>query len=200
VSAYRKAITALFDALQLPKAVVIGSSLGGTLGIMLALDRPDRVDRLIVLDAAGLVPTIPKKTVRLYLPFVLPAYLRAPRPKNARRLLQTAVFHDPRLVEEAWVETIVEQWRPRARRSAFIATGNALRGPDASVAGDLERVRAPTLVLWGRQDPQFDWQIGEAAARRIPGARFVAIENCGHFPMVEKPVETATAISAFLAS
>ena len=198
VSAYRRAVTALFDALQLPKAIVVGSSLGGTLGVMLALDRPDRVERLVVLDAAGFTPTLPKKTVRLYLPFILPSYLRAPRPRNVRRLLEKAVFRDPRRIEEAWVHTIVEQWKPRRQRKAFIATGNALRGADATVAGDLERVRAPTLVVWGRQDPQFDWEIGEAAARRIPQGRFVAIEECGHFPMVEKPTETAAAVSAFL--
>src|SRR5437762_656957 len=92
VSAYRRAVMALFDALQLPKAIVVGSSLGGTLGVMLALDRPERVERLVVLDAAGFTPTLPKKTVRLYVPFVLPSYLRAPRPRNVRRLLEKAVF------------------------------------------------------------------------------------------------------------
>src|SRR5436309_666574 len=157
VSAYRRAVTALFDALQLPKATVVGSSLGGTLGVMLALDRPERVERLVVLDAAGFTPTLPKKTVRLYVPFILPSYLRAPRPRNVRRLLEKDVFRDPRRIEEAWVHTIVEQWRPRRQRKAFIATGNALRGADATVAGDLERVRAPTLVVWGRQDPPPGW-------------------------------------------
>ena len=200
VSAYRSAMRSFFDAMRLQKAILIGSSLGGTLGIMLALDRPDQVDRLIVLDAAGLTPTVPKKTVRLYAPFVLPAYLRHPRARNVRRLLERAVFHDPRYADEAWVDTIVEQWKPRARRAAFIDTGNALRRPDASVAADLERVRARTLVVWGREDPQFDWQIGEAAARRIPGAKFAAIEDCGHFPMVEKPTETADIVSDFLES
>src|SRR5438105_3157275 len=95
VSAYRAAIRSFFDAMRLQKAVLIGSSLGGTLGIMLALDRPGQVDRLTVLDAAGLTPTVPKKTVRLYAPFVLPAYLRHPRARSVRRLLERAVFHDP---------------------------------------------------------------------------------------------------------
>src|SRR5439155_1340869 len=135
------------------------------------------------------------KTVRLYAPFVLPAYLRHPRARNVRRLLERAVFHDPRYADDAWVDTIVEQWKPRSRRATFIATGNALRRPDASVAADLERVRARTRVVWGREDPQFDRQIGEAAARRIPGAKFAAIEDCGHFPMVGKPTETAEIVS-----
>ncbi|HYY48632.1 MAG TPA: alpha/beta hydrolase [Thermoplasmata archaeon] len=198
VTGYRKAIQSLFDALGLTRATVVGSSLGGTLAIMLALDRAKDVERLIVLDAAGLVPTLPKKTVRLYLPFVLPSYLRAPGPKAVRKLLERAVFHDPRRIEVSWIESIADQWRPRSQRSAFIATGNALRRPDASVSTELERILVPTLLIWGRQDPQFDWRIGEAASRRIPNARFIPIEECGHFPMVEKPEETAAAVSAFL--
>src|SRR5436853_6690843 len=198
VTAYRRAGTTLFDALQLRWAIVVGSSLGGTLGILLALDRPENIWRLVVLDAAGLVPTVPKQAVRLYVPFVLPSYLRAPGPMSVRRLLERAVFHNPRLVEEAWVQTIAAQWRPRARRSDFIATGNALRRPDASVQAELPRIRAPTLIVWGRQDPQFDWHIGEAASHRIPNARFAAIEDSGHFPMVEKPAETANVVSEFL--
>lgn len=198
ISSYRDAIRALFDTLHLPWAVIIGSSLGGTLGIMLALDRPENIERLVVLDAAGLVPTVPKKAVRLYVPFVIPSYLRAPGPRSVRRLLERAVFHDPRFASDAWVKTIVDQWGPRARRSDFIATGNALRRPDASVTRDLERIRARTLIVWGRQDPQFDWQIGEAASHRIPNAKFAAIENCGHFPMVEKATETAQVVSEFL--
>src|SRR5207244_3987746 len=85
-------------------------------------------------DAAGLTPTLPKKTVRLYAPFVLPAYLRHPRARDVRRLLERAVFHDPRYADDAWVNTIVEQWKPRSRRAAFIATANALRPPATSRA------------------------------------------------------------------
>src|SRR5439155_24277377 len=60
VSAYRRAVTALFDALQLPKAIVVGSSLGGTLGVILVLARPERGERPVVLHAAGLAPTLAK--------------------------------------------------------------------------------------------------------------------------------------------
>src|SRR5439155_13726745 len=57
---------------------------------------------------------------------------------------------------------------------------------------------APTLVLSGRHDVQFPWQAAEAASRRIPESRFAAIEDAGHFPMVERPRETAQLISEFL--
>ncbi len=198
LTAYRRAIAAFVDALDFPRFAVVGNSMGGTLAIMIARDRPTRVAKVVVLDAAGLTPKLPGPTARMYLPFLLPCFVRAPGPMSVRKLLTKAVFHDPRFADDAWVEAIVAAWRPRDRRKAFMATGFALRRPDASVSADLERIRVPTLVLSGRHDVQFSWQSAEQAARRIPGSRFAAIEDAGHFPMVEKPRETAQLVSELL--
>src|SRR5438552_10344115 len=198
LTAYRNAIASFVDALDLPRFAVVGNSMGGTLAIMVALDRPARVAKVVVLDAAGLTPKLPGRTARMYLPFLLPSFVRAPGPKSVRKLLTKAVFHDPSFADDPWVNAIVAAWRPWDRCNVFIATGLALRRRDASVSADLARVRAPTLVLSGRHDVQFPWQAAEAASRRIPESRFAAIEDAGHFPMVERPRETAQLISEFL--
>ncbi|MGI0148205.1 MAG: alpha/beta fold hydrolase [Thermoplasmata archaeon] len=198
LTAYRRAVDAFVDALDLPQFAVIGNSMGGSLAIMLALDRPDRVARLAVLDAAGLAEKLPGRTARMYLPFLLPCFLRAPGPNSVRKLLTKAVFHDPRFANDAWVNSIVSAWKAPDRRKAFIATGFALRRHDASVSTQLGDVHVPTLVLSGRHDVQFPWQSADQASRRIPGARFAAIEEAGHFPMVERPQETAKLLSDFL--
>jgi len=200
LTAYRKAIAAFIDALALPRFAVVGNSMGGTLAIMAVLDRPERVAKVVVLDAAGLTPKLPGRTARMYLPFLLPCFIRAPGPKSVRKLLTKAVFHDPRFADDVWVNAIVGAWKPRDRRKGFMATGFALRRSDASVAADLGRIHAPTLVLSGRHDVQFPWQSAEEATTRIQGSRFAAIEDAGHFPMVEKPRETAQRISEFIDS
>ncbi len=200
LTAYRRAVGAFIDALGHPRFAIVGNSMGGTLAIMTALDRPARVAKLAVIDAAGLTPKLPGRTARMYLPFLLPAILRAPGPKSVRKLLVKAVFHDPRFADDAWMDAIVSTWSAPDRRKAFIATGLALRRPDASVAADLPTLRVPALVISGRSDVQFPWQSAEAASKRFPGARFAAIEDAGHFPMVEKPEETARLLSEFLDS
>src|SRR5947209_13587239 len=200
LTAYRQAIAAFVDALDLPRFAVVGNSMGGTLAFMLALDRPARVAKIVVLDAAGLTPKLPGATARMYLPFLLPCFFRSPGPKSVRKLLTRAVFHDPRFADDAWVSAIVDAWRPPDRRRAFVGAGLALRRRDASVSGDLPRIRAPTLVLSGRRDVQFPWQSAERATRSIPGARFAAIDEAAHFPMVEKPDETARLLAEFLES
>src|SRR3989442_7456984 len=168
LTAYRKAIAAFVDALDLPRFAVVGNSIGGTLAFMLALDRPARVAKIVVLDAAGLPPTLPGRTARMYLPFLLPCFVRAPGPKSVRKLLTNAVFYDPRLADDAWVNAIVAAWMPRDRRKAFMATGFALRRRDASVQADFPRIGSPAPILSAPPHPRFSWQSSQERSRRIP--------------------------------
>ncbi len=195
---YRAAIGTLIDGLELSSFALVGNSMGGTLAVMLSHDRPAKVSRLVLLDAAGLTPRLPRRTARMYLPFLIPCFFRAPGPASVRKLLTRAVFSDPRFADQPWVDSMVTSWRPRERRAALMDTAFALRRPDASVAADLKGLRVPTLVLSGRDDVQFPWQSAEAASRTIPGAQFGAVEHAGHFPMVEQPAEVARLISGFL--
>lgn len=200
LSSYRRALGAYLTALGAPKVSLVGSSMGGALSVMLALDQPERVARLVLLDASGLTPKLPGKTVRLYLPYVLRSYLVAPSRSTFRSFLRKGEFFDPKFIDEAWLSFLAQEWRDRARRASYLATANAMRWPDASVAADLPRVKAPTLVLWGRNDAHFDCQDNEAAAARIPGSRFVAYDRCGHLPMIERSREATAEVLSFLAA
>ncbi len=195
---YRGAVASLIDTLDLPSFTLVGNSMGGTLAVMAALDRPARVSRLVLLDAAGLTARLPGRTARMYLPFLLPCFFRAPGPGSVRKLLTRAVFFDAQHADRRWIEAMVSSWAPRERRRGLMDTAFALRRPDASVSDVLPKIAVPTLVLSGRQDVQFPWQTAEAAARTIPGAQFAAVESAGHFPMVEQPAEVARLMSGFL--
>ncbi|MDE1821987.1 MAG: alpha/beta fold hydrolase [Euryarchaeota archaeon] len=198
IGSYRSAMDAFVDALPFQRLTVLGSSLGGALGAMLALDRPLRIERLVLLGASGLTPKLPGKTVRLYLPYILPAYLFAPTPRAFASFLRKGVFHDPRWVDENWTHYLSDEWKSRPRRSSYLATASAMTKPDASVAADLERISCPTLLLWGREDAHFDWKDGEAASKKMPQARFICYEGCGHLPMIEKARETTSDLQRFL--
>ncbi len=198
MSSSRRAVVAFLDALAFPSYALVGNSMGGSLAIMAARDRPSRVSKVGVLDAAGLNERFPGKTVRMYAPFLLPRFFTAPGPGAVRKLLTKAVFADPRFADGAWTDAVVAAWRPADRRKALLDAGFSLRRRDASVYPDLPELHVPTLILSGREDRQFPWPTAEAAARRVPGGRFAAIEGAGHFPMVERPAETATLLSEFL--
>jgi pimeloyl-ACP methyl ester carboxylesterase len=62
----------------------------------------------------------------------------------------------------------------------------------------LDRIKTPTLVLWGAQDRLIPLPYGEAYAGGIPGATLVTIDRCGHLPPVEQPERFAEAVLGFL--
>jgi pimeloyl-ACP methyl ester carboxylesterase len=198
LTSYRKAVAAFADAMDLSGVDVIGNSMGGSLAVMLGVDRPDRVAKVATIDCAGFQAKFPGRTSRLYLPFLLPCLFRSPGTGSARKLLTRAIFHDPAQVSEAWVTAFVEGWRPRDRCKGYLDTAFALRHPDASVLDTARSLRAPLMVVCGRDDVQFSWQAQEGFAKSIPGARFAAIDSAGHFPMVERSAATAQALLPFL--
>lgn len=196
---YREALEKFVDDVLPPRFLILGSSLGGALAVMLALSRPQRVSRLVLLAASGLTPKLPGKTVRLYFPYILGAYLFAPSAGRLRSFLTKGVFHDPKFIDDRCIDALVPEWKDRARRSSLLATANSLRRPDASVAASLPKVACPTLAIWGQQDAHFDCHENEEAVKRIPGAAFVSFDACGHLPMVEKYPESLGRVKEFLA-
>jgi pyruvate dehydrogenase E2 component (dihydrolipoamide acetyltransferase) len=194
----RAAVVAFFDELKLDKAAVVGCSVGGTLAVMLALSRPQQVERVVAIDAAGFGAKLPGKTVRMYLPFFIGAMFGAPKEKAVRKLLNKAVFADKGHTTDAWVRAVTAAFAPKASRKALMSVGGALRKKDASVGAQVGSVTCPVLVLWGKKDAQFPWQVGEAASRGMQKGKFVAIPDAGHFPMVEYPERTAEALLPFL--
>ena len=69
---------------------------------------------------------------------------------------------------------------------------------DPKLERRLRRVRARTLVLWGRQDGLVPLVYGERYRARIPGAVLEVLDRCGHLPPIERPAEFAEAVLRFL--
>jgi pimeloyl-ACP methyl ester carboxylesterase len=62
----------------------------------------------------------------------------------------------------------------------------------------LDRIKVPTLVVWGAEDKLFPFPYGEAWAKGIPAARLVTLDRCGHLPQLEAPDRFADAVLDFL--
>lgn len=198
LTSYRKAIAALADTLNLSGVDVVGNSMGGSLAVMLGLDRAERVSKVATIDCAGFQEHFPGRTSRMYLPFLVPCFFRSPGPSSVRKLLTRAVFHDPNRVTQEWISAFVDGWRPRDRCMGYVHTALALRRPDASVLSSMRGLRAPLMIICGRNDVQFSWEDQKQVAQGLSSTQFVAVDAAGHFPMVERPAETASALVPFL--
>jgi len=187
IPAYIDHILRFMDAQKIERASFSGESLGGWVAARMAIDHPDRVERL-VLNTAGGSQADPVVMARL-------------------KTLSLQAASDP---SWAFIKARVE-WLMADKSKAYddlVATRQAIYarpGMDAAMkhnmilqemdvrlrnilhAEDYGRIQAPTLVLWTSHDPTADVTEGRRMASMIPGSLFTVMEGCGHWPQFEDP-------------
>ena len=164
-------LAAWAGAIGLERAAWVGHSMGGQVTIDLAARFPDLVERLVLVDAAGL-----------------------PVSKKVSRHLLNAARAGPFMPLAAYpvaVECVL-----RCGPVAITRASHQILSTDLE-----ERVRsitAPTLVVWGGRDRLLPPAYGQRLASMIPGANFVELERAGHSPQWEAPTEFEEALLSFL--
>ena len=170
---YREAASWLGDWLErerLEGATLVGHSMGGTVALALAAERPKLVGRLALIAPAGIFSTQARR--ELLLPLVR-SIGRSPR-----RL--------PRLVQDAFRVGPVRLWH----------VASDLLSSD--IAATLHHVEAPTLIVWGADDRLLPPTLGAIFSAEIKDSRLVVLDRCGHVPMVEAPDSLHEELRRFL--
>lgn len=183
---------AVLDAAGIERAHVLGLSLGGMAAQELALRRPERVHRLVLLSTT-------------------PGGARAfPMPAVTVQLMLTAATLPPELALRRLVENAIADSAPSALVEQILAyrlahppdqagwEAQASAGITHDAFGRLEALRAPTLVIHGRDDTVVDARNGELLAKSIPDARLELLPGCGHLAAFEQPVTLAGLVHSFL--
>jgi 3-oxoadipate enol-lactonase len=186
---------AVLDALGASQVHVAGTSMGGMVAQTLALEHPERVKRLVLMATTfgGRESTPPTpEAAAVLLPIKELSIQELQR--RALTVLTAPGFAaaHPELID-AFAE---RRARVPTRGRVFKAQFGAIMGHDCS-----QRVRTlqmPTLVVHGQDDPLIPVENGKLLVARIPGARWLLLDPCGHLPHLEKPAETAAAVCGFL--
>jgi pimeloyl-ACP methyl ester carboxylesterase len=193
-----RSVVGLMDRLGIARASIVGNSLGGAIAIAIAARLPDRVDGVVLIDAAGYNFARADRPLLLRMAGGIPAPVLAAlpvRPLVSLGLRQ--VFHDDRLVTR---EKVAEYVAPLRRPGASAALHALLLGTaDLGFPEVIRGLRAPTLIVWGRYDTWIPLRDAQRFAADIPGAR-VAVVEAGHMPQEERPGETAALIEEFLSA
>jgi pimeloyl-ACP methyl ester carboxylesterase len=193
-------VLALLDELKVQRFSVGGNSLGGEVAWRLAARVPQRVERLILVSAAG--PAFKPLQVP-------PGFLLARTPVLNRigdvllpRALVAAslasMYGDPSLVREEQVDRHFELTLREGNRRA-LAERLAAWAPGL----DAERIatlRLPTLILWGGRDRLIPPSVGQTFEAQIPGSRLLVFDDLGHVPQEEDPARTAAVAREFLSA
>lgn len=187
------------DKLGLERFVVAGNSMGGGIALEYALRHPDRLSGLVLVDAAG-APQLEKARGNIGFTIArMPAVGQlmgqiTPRSLVERSLRQSV--SNEAIVTPAAVDRYWELLRFPGNRAATIERFSARPQPFAPA--DLSRVRVPTLIIWGAQDPLIPLSSGKWLASHIPGARIEVLPGIGHIPMEEAPDASAALLGKWL--
>jgi pimeloyl-ACP methyl ester carboxylesterase len=205
ISGYGRWIDALLDQLGVPAAAVVGNSMGGFIGAELAIQFPARVERLVLISAAGLsIEHMRKERVLAALHAFdtrLAAYtawvgsqseVLTRRPRS-RRALFGIVAHRP---DKLPAPLIAEQMRGSGK-PGFVPALDALT--NYPIRDRLGEIACPTLIVWGRQDRLVPARDADDFERLIPNSRKVVWPDTGHMAMLERPEAFNRLLAAFLA-
>lgn len=189
IAGQRMFVERLTKALALDHFHLAGNSMGGHVSAAFALENPDQVDRLILVNAPGLVVD---DTV-VYGGFGAPIQTS----EEFDALMQRVLFNPPAIpgpIKNHLIETT-------NRRMAFInGLAQSVRaGAEHDLSDRIDTLAVPTMILWGQEDVVVPYGVAEAYARQIPDAELVLLPQAGHSPQLEAPKRVANAIRAYLA-
>lgn len=156
-------------------AIVVGNSMGGHVGLILTLSRPELVTHLVLTGSSGLYErsfgdSFPRKNDREYIK------------KKAQE-----VFFDPNVATEELVDEVFSIVNDRGKgiKTVMLAR-SAIKH---NMQKELHKIKAPTCIIWGKQDNVTPPEVAVEMDRLIPDSELFWIDECGHAAMMEKPDE-----------
>ncbi len=173
------------DELGLERVHLVGLSLGGWIAAELAASCSHRLNRLVLVDAAG-----------IRVPGLTPPDLFAMGPEEVVRVLYkrpeaaAALFPSDPTPEQVEIQLRQRMTLARLAWNPYFENPKLLRR--------LGRIRVPTLIIWGEEDRLFPLGYAKAFQAAIPGASLSVLSDCGHVPPVEAPEAFVTAVTRFL--
>jgi pimeloyl-ACP methyl ester carboxylesterase len=206
INGYARIIDALLGDLGVDAATVVGNSMGGFIGAELAISFPQRVERLVLVSAAGLSTYNEPRTAR-----AMPALRRVERvvaasaasvatrsdavtrrPRLREMVMKVAAHHPGRLPGPLVAEQVRGAGKP-----GFIDALQAIL--DYDVRERLPEIACPTLIVWGEKDLLISVRDSEEFERLIPDSRRVVYPDTGHVAMLERPAAFNALLAQFLA-
>ncbi|ROI03459.1 alpha/beta hydrolase [Kaistella haifensis] len=156
-------------------ATIVGNSMGGHIGLILTLARPELVSKLVLTGSSGLYErtfgdSFPRKSDKEYI-----------------RKKTEDVFYDPKVATDELVDEVfgVVNDRMKGIKTVMLAR-SAIKH---NMLNDLSKITQPVCLIWGKQDNVTPPEVAEDMNKFLPNSELYWIDQCGHAAMMEKPDE-----------
>jgi pimeloyl-ACP methyl ester carboxylesterase len=181
----------LYKELKIEKATLVGNSLGGFTAAAFALAYPQKVDRIVLVDAAGFAfdKSINPRTFNALNPSTR---------EGVKRVFEMIFYNKQLFANDAVVEQAYARKMMTGDGYTIERFIDSITHDEDILDGKLSAIKHPTLIIWGREDLLTPLAMGERFKREIAGSQLFVIEKCGHVPQIEKAAEFNAALLKFL--
>jgi 2-hydroxy-6-oxonona-2,4-dienedioate hydrolase len=190
VGTYTDFLDKFMAELKIEKASLVGNSMGGWVAGLMAVKYPNRVEKIVLADAAGIIPA----NVNADEIYQLNNSTRDEVRANLKR-----IFANPALQNN---EALIDQFLTLRVEAGDGYTINSLiesiRRKEDFLNDRLGEIKKPTLIIWGKQDGLLPVADATTFNKGIAGSQLILFDNCGHAPQFEKALEFNKAVSDFL--
>ena len=189
----------LLDYLKIDRAWLCGNSMGGEVALNIALQNPQRVDGLILIDSAGVNVSGADSVAPWYVSIPLIGRALVAFSMTSDKLVRKGLvksFYDRNKISD---ERVASYYRPLKTRGGQLAALRArTQAGQFPIEQDLGKINTPTLIIWGAEDALIPLEAGRKMNSLIKDSKLVIIEKCGHVPEEEMPERVLDEITRFI--
>jgi pimeloyl-ACP methyl ester carboxylesterase len=165
--------------MKISKAHIVGLSQGGAIALQFAIDNPQMVDKLVLVDSGGLGAKVS------FWPLFGTVWMNSFPSSLANRFNSPYILHNPENRDPNHSLYSVAVIKSVGGKNAFKqGRGSAVSKIPEELLG---QIKNETLIIWGKEDKLFSVENGEVTAKIIPNARFELIQDAGHLPLMDQP-------------
>jgi pimeloyl-ACP methyl ester carboxylesterase len=191
-------VLGLLDGLGIAKAHFVGNSMGGMVTLKLALDHPERIDRMILMGPGGGHPVFSTWPSPGIITLVTAYEGEGITPQKVRAFISASLFDQSLVTDDLVAQRTAAALDPRVVAQPPMRPGPG--GPPEDLWRDARLTRLPheTLILWGREDRVLPLDNGMILFKQIPRAQLQVIPQCGHWVMWEQADLFNRVVQSFL--
>jgi pimeloyl-ACP methyl ester carboxylesterase len=160
----------------------------GAVGLAFAQRHPERVDRVVVINAVPLLAGYRwHRTARIWRTPLLGELSMGVSSRKVLRLLSREGNATPGPLPEQWLDTVLDHFDQGTQRAILRLYRSSPPDVLAAAGARLGEIGAPALVVWGKRDPYIPARFAQAYAAALGGAELLELDDAGHWPWLDRP-------------